>query len=362
MHMTEKERNYDSKATLVVLGKENIKIDTELSCPLCHKKYKQKSALVKHLITCGEKPVKKDTTVKTGVFQCRSCGKVYKHKNAYDKHVLTCKTIMKEKEATKNKVYPCTKCNKVFKTESGYNKHVCKVKIINIPDKKTKHQCKFCNKYLSSANSLIKHKCEPSKRYGLKDDREFRIAFLAYLRMYDSMGGFKSTTLTNEIDFVRSSLYTGFMKFGKYAHNVGMYNVPEYIEFLAKNDVALDKWCDDGIYYLFVSHISLNETPYAAIEKTIKTMHGWGEETGLQWSDYFESCNQYKVISNIKNGKVSPWVIYNTTSGKNFLRTLDKKTVRDLYKFVDPDKWMAKMSIHKKDVSVIVSILTKIGM
>lgn len=362
MHMTENESDYDSKATLVVLGKENIKINRGLECPQCHKKYKLKTALVKHLITCGDKPVEKDTTVKRGTFQCKSCGKVYKMKGGYDEHILTCKTIMKEKEKAKNKVHPCTKCNKVFKTESGYNKHKCEVKIINIPAKKTKHQCKFCDAYLLTANGLVKHKCVQSKRYDLKDDREFRIGFLAYMRMYDSMSSFKSAKLPTEIDFIRSRLYTGFMKFGRYAHNVGMYNVQDYIEFLAKNDVAIDQWCDDGIYYLFVSHVSLNETPYAAIEKTIKTMHGWGEETGLQWSEYFDSCNQYKVISNIKNGKVSPWVIYNTASGKNFLRTLDKKTIRELYKFVDPDKWMSKMSTHEKDVTAIVSILNKIGL
>lgn len=366
----------NEETTFTTLGKDNIKIKKDFSCPNCGKEYKSVGWLKNHMNTCmdGNSTTKQKTkptvVVKTQVkkkkpkevvkvkvnviHKCTSCKNEFKTEKQFDNH--KCIPI----------TYKCDKCNKEYKQKASLANHKCSYVIKKDPtivkNKKFNFKCVHCKKGFMNEDTLLTHSCTAIERLAKMGDRESRIAFLGYTQLYSKTTSHIKKAVITENDFVKSRLYEALIKFGKYAVGVGMYDVNSYITFLVKNNVKVIDWCNDDIYYLYISHVSLNETPDAAIEKTFRTMRVWSEDTSLPWIEYFNMCNQFKIVSSIKNGKISPWVIYNTTSGKNFLRSLDKKQLKDLYKFVDPDKWMVTFNKRSDDIKVIVTLFNKAGL
>lgn len=316
-----------NETKLKKLSKENIKLSKSLICPKCNKQYKRPTSYDKHVEICGEKIVKPKQP---------------------------------KKQKQKQKIFKCSKCDKTYKTKNGFLNHKCEVKIKKQPKKE--HKCDLCKKTYKSELFFLKHKCVPKERLAKMEDAESRIAFLAYLNLYNSNTALKRKIDKTHEDFVKSHYYNYLYNFGKYVVRIGMYDVYDYITFLIKNRVNVEKWCDDNLYHMYIAYILINETPDKAIEKTFKTMKSWSIECEIPWYEYFNQANPFKVISSLKNGKISPWVIYNTESGKNFIKRLDKKQLKELFSIIDPDKWYKKFNKYESDIDTIVKILKNAGL
>lgn len=288
----------------------------------------------------------KGADVKT--FECGECDKVYKTYKGYTNH----KCVPKESRTITQQ---CKGCKRIFKTLSGYENHACKG--FSKPKKKD-HVCELCNAKYKTENGLIKHKCKIRLRMEEYKQAEGRIGFVAYQHFYKRVlvrtNNQKPKTL---LDFVNSSYYNGFYKFGKYVVNLNMPFYHEYIDFLITYNIPLDKWTNDQIYDTYIKTQNKKETSERAVEKTLNTMNSWSVRTGIQWKDYFRKEDNVKIMNAIRVGKVSPWVIYNSTSGQEFMQTLDTVDLNIIFGFIDPNFWGLKFDRHKKEQTAIVDIM-----
>ena len=231
--------------------------------------------------------------------------------------------------------------------------------------KRTKNQykCDLCKKQYKTEGGLLFHKCENKIRLNNKEELFSRIGFMAYLKFYETLQCSRSRKkpITFE-DFATSKYYNGFIKFGHYVADMKMVEPEKYIDFLIKNNVPLDKWTSDTMYEMYIAKNVKNEKPYYAVEKSLKTMQKWAEEHHQSWENYFELAGQMKIVSNLRTGKISPWLLYNTKSGKRFLSRLTEKEVMCMYKIIDPEYWQREFKLRKDDTSAIASVLKSVGL
>ena len=112
------------------------------------------------------------------------------------------------------------------------------------------YKCQYCNKGFVRESTLAAHLCEDKRRYQQKDEVGVRLGYQAWLRFYELTQG-NSKKKTYE-DFVKSSYYVAFTKFGRHLHSIRAVNPQAFTDWVIKNNKKLDHWCKDSLYEKYV--------------------------------------------------------------------------------------------------------------
>lgn len=221
-------------------------------------------------------------------------------------------------------------------------------------------KCELCNKEYKRKASFLKHKCKFKERIDNKNTAAFRFAYLAFLTFNTYM--FPRSKPKSEIEFIKSSYYDNFIKYGEFMTIVKINSLEKYTRFLLDNNVPITAWCDDVVYNTYITNIIRKEKPVEAVERTILVMERWAKDNEQPITEYFSGEKPSTILTNIHRGKLSPWVLYNTKSGKNFLRRLNSIHMDKLYEIIDPEFWKTEFTKHEKETFAIKSVLKTVGL
>ena len=222
-----------------------------------------------------------------------------------------------------------------------------------------KHSCEFCNRSFVRESTLLKHLCEYKHRWINKDAHGNRIGFQAWMRFYTKNS--PNTKKRTYIDFIKSSYYTAFVKFGNYCVDVNAINISRYVDWLLKNQISIDSWNTDTSYTKFIiSHLK-DEDPLDAIARSIETTIGLAETEKIQTKDCLRYGNKNRVCYAITAGKISPWMLYQSESGKEFLDKLDESQVKLIMDYIQPEQWAIKFKRDKNIVPQVQELLAAGG-
>ena len=111
-----------------------------------------------------------------------------------------------------------------------------------------------------------------------------------------------------------------FVKFGSFISNVRPLYPEKYIDYVVTSGVKLDHWARDELYEKYALEFILKEDVTTALERSIQTMLEWAAENEpAPWNHYFNHIGLNKAVWNIRDGKISPWLLLNCKSGKEML-------------------------------------------
>lgn len=221
------------------------------------------------------------------------------------------------------------------------------------------HVCQFCNKRFVKESTLAAHLCENKRRYQQRDETGVRLAFQAYLRFYElTQGSDKKRTYD---DFVRSSYYVAFTKFGRHLHSIRAVNPSSFIEYVIKNNKKLDHWCRDKLYGEYLLQYLQKENPQDALERGIMEMQVWADEEQSVVKDFFRYANTNKIAAMITNGRISPWLIYCSDTGQACLGRFNDEQVAMVYAWIEPELWQRRLKTYAADAEWCRNILTQAG-
>lgn len=225
------------------------------------------------------------------------------------------------------------------------------------------YKCKYCGKEYRKESTLAAHLCETKRRY--QQEREIGVQFglQAYLRFYELTQG--SAKLKTYADFVASPYYLAFVKFGRHMVAIRAVNPRMFIDYVIKENKKLDHWCQERVYLEYLRQYMRKEAVQDALERALKEMQEYADEHQEfrnGFSDYFRYGNANRICYHIANGRVSPWVIYNCTSGIEFLDGINDEQIAIILPWIDPDYWQQKFKDYLADTEWIKMILTEGGL
>lgn len=212
-------------------------------------------------------------------------------------------------------------------------------------------------------STLAAHLCEPKRRYQQQNEQGVQIGFKAYLRFYETTQG--SAKLKTYDDFASSSFYIAFVRFGRYAVDIRAINTANYVDWLLKNNHKLDFWTKESLYITWLESYLRREPVQDAIERALKEMQDYADSNSdLQnnFNNYFRLGSSNRICQHIVNGRISPWVIYNCTSGVEWLGQLNQEQLNIVMPWIDPDFWSKKFKDYLADQEWAKSILTQAGL
>lgn len=228
---------------------------------------------------------------------------------------------------------------------------------------KQTYKCRYCDKAFSKESTLSVHLCEQKRRWQQEKEVGVQLGLKAYLRFYEYSQG--SAKLKSYEDFVKSPYYNAFVKFGRYTQGIRCINVTNYLDWLLKNNKKIDNWCSDKLYEEWLPDYIRREAVQDALERALKEMQDYADthpDLKNGFTDYFRYGNSNRVVHHITTGRISPWVVFNCTSGVEFLDGLTEEQIAIVLPWIDPGFWQQKFKDYLADAEWVKDILQKAGL
>jgi hypothetical protein len=227
------------------------------------------------------------------------------------------------------------------------------------PVTKTEFQCEFCSRYFQKEQTLYNHLCENKRRWQDKDLPGNRIGFQSWVEFYKKNTAAKKPK--SYIDFTKSAYYIAFVKFGHYCVNIKCINVNRYADWLLKNNIKIDGWCSDTNYEKFLVQHLKDEDPFDAVARSIETTIDHAKKESIQSKDYLRYGNRNRICHLITNGKISPWMLYHSESGVEFLGNIDEGQQKIIMDYINPEQWAIKFRRNADVIPQVKELLNAAG-
>lgn len=224
---------------------------------------------------------------------------------------------------------------------------------------KSEFSCDFCSRAFIRETTLSKHLCEYKRRWLDKDKAGNRIGFQSWLQFYARNTA--STKKRTYLDFTKSAYYIAFVKFGNYCINAHVINVSRYMDYLLKNDIKLDTWAQDTTYTKFLIQYLKEEDPLDAVARSIETTVDLAQQEKILTKDCLRYGNKNRICYAITNGKISPWMLYQSESGVRFIESLDVTQQKMIIDYINPEQWAIKFVRDRDLLSQVKELLQAAG-
>lgn len=212
-------------------------------------------------------------------------------------------------------------------------------------------KCGYCDKEFTREKTLSVHVCEQKRRHMSKNEKHVQLALLTYQRFYEISQ--KNAGKKTFDDFASSPYYNAFVKFGSFMSNTSPIYPDRFIEFVIKSGVKLDHWCRDELYDTYISELIKIEPAEGAIQRSIQTMMEWADDKEASWNHYFSYANLNRITHDVKEGRMSPWVLLNCKAGKDMLQKMNDEQLEIIGPFIDPQFWMKRFKTLPADVELV---------
>lgn len=231
--------------------------------------------------------------------------------------------------------------------------------ILNIQLQEQAHKCAHCGKKFMHAKTLVSHMCERKRRALQKDEKRVQVGLMVFNR-FNRLAQNAKKDYTYD-DFCKSPYYNAFVKFGSFINNVGPLYPDKFIDYVVKSGVKLDHWCRDELYEKYLYEIIKVEPVDAAVERSIQTMIDWANANSAQFAHYFNYVSQNRAVHDIKNGRISPWIMLNCKSGKKMLDSFNDEQLDLIAPALDIKFWLKKFKDQPADVMLVKEICDGTG-
>jgi hypothetical protein len=225
--------------------------------------------------------------------------------------------------------------------------------------KTSEYHCEHCRRDFVRPSSFLKHMCEQKRRWMDKDKPQNRIAFLAWLKFYKQIQPTKKKR--DYADFIGSAYYIGFLKYGSYCVDIGVVSPDNYVDHLLKNSVPLDSWNSDRVYSTYLTLHLRSEDGLDAVRRSVEYMMDLAEKENVELRDVFKYVNSNKICHLICGGKISPWMLYHSKTGPEFLAKLNDDQRSVIYEYIDPERWNIKFKRDPKETQIVSEVINSIG-
>ena len=223
----------------------------------------------------------------------------------------------------------------------------------------SKFVCDFCNKTFARETSIESHLCEAKRRHQARNEPGVRLGFQAFVKFYESVQ--RSARVKTYEDFAGSAYYKAFVKFGRYCVDTRTINPGQFMTWLLKHNKKIDYWCSDTVYTEYLLDYLKIEAVDDALARAIEFSVDWAEKTQAQPHDCLRYGNIHAICYAISSGRLSPWTIYCSDSGQQFLASLHPQQVSLIWPYIDSDVWLKKLQQNPDDKAYATTILTQAG-
>jgi hypothetical protein len=219
--------------------------------------------------------------------------------------------------------------------------------------------CVHCGKNFMKEKTLVAHMCERKRRALQRDEKRVQAGFMAYNRFWQLTQNSKKTKSYD--DFADSSYYNAFVKFGSFINNVNPLYPDKFVDWIIKSGAKLDNWCKDQLYEQYLYETLKTEPVESAVQRTLQTMMEWADDMSANFVHYFMYVSLNRAVHDVRNGRISAWMILNTKSGHKMINNMSDEQLDMIAPAFDVAHWQRKFKESPADVALVKEICKEVG-
>ena len=241
---------------------------------------------------------------------------------------------------------------------SVFEKH--KKIMIKVSSVEKPYVCQYCGSAYVKESTLAVHMCEQKRRNLAKNEKHVQLGYQTYVRFFQLTQ--KAKHIKTYEEFAKSPYYNAFVKFGSFLSNVNPLYLDRYIDYVVTSGVKLDHWCREELYYRYVLDLIKKEPAEVALQRSIDTMVMWAEDNSSSWNHYFKYVKTNKAVFDIKDGKISPWLVLNCNSGREMLSNFNDEQMNLVFETLDPVYWAKRFKTYPADFELVKEVVSRSGL
>lgn len=226
---------------------------------------------------------------------------------------------------------------------------------VKITNAEKPYVCQYCGNGYTKESTLAVHMCEQKRRALAKNEKHVQMGYFAYVRFFQLSQKAKHVKTYEE--FAKSPYYNAFIKFGSFLSNVDPLYLDRYIDYVVTSGIKLDHWCREELYYDYVLDLIKKEPAEVALQRSISTMMAWAEKNNSQWNHYFKYVSLNRAVYDIKDGKISPWIVMNAPTGREMLGKLNDEQMGIIFQVMDPEFWARRFKMYPADIELVKEVI-----
>jgi hypothetical protein len=86
-------------------------------------------------------------------------------------------------------------------------------------------------------------------------------------------------------------------------------------------------------------------------------MLSWANDNNAQWNHYFLYVSLSRATFDIKDGKISPWLVLNSVSGKEMIKKFSDDQLMAVNAVMDVPFWLTKFKKLPADVELVKQVV-----
>jgi hypothetical protein len=90
-------------------------------------------------------------------------------------------------------------------------------------------------------------------------------------------------------------------------------------------------------------------------------MMEWADDHGAEFAHYFNYASLNKAVHDIRNGRISAWVILNSSAGQTMIKSMSDEQLEMIAPAFDVPFWLRKFKEIPADVALVKEICREVG-
>ena len=87
-------------------------------------------------------------------------------------------------------------------------------------------------------------------------------------------------------------------------------------------------------------------------------MTDWAEQNPPAiWNHYFNLVSLSRAVYDIKDGKISPWIILNSQTGREMLNKFNTEQLEMVYHIMNPEYWSLQFKHRNTELQIAKDII-----
>jgi hypothetical protein len=221
-----------------------------------------------------------------------------------------------------------------------------------------KWHCTHCNKRFSGETTFMKHHCEPRRRL---EEHHSPLGQAAYGYYRDWMK-LKKFSQPGAEAFLESKMYRAFIKFAQLVIDANIARPDKYMELMIEGDIPPVLWCREQCYSVYLEWTDKLSDPLDQVQESVNYLLDICEKENVKLENVFAHLGGQRVISLVRQRRLSPWLIFCSPTFGTFIRTIDASQLKVFNDVVNASYWGNRFQTEKATINNIKAIVAEVGL
>lgn len=219
-------------------------------------------------------------------------------------------------------------------------------------------QCAYCKATLPNEAKFMKHECKEMLRHGHLKTVDGQAAY----QFYCDWMKLNKRKAPNIDSFATSRYYTSFVKFVEHKKKISLHAPDTFLRLMVERDISPTLWVRPQCYSIYLEYYDNMHNPMSQVADTIEFLVRRSEKDGVPLDKLFAHLGVHEITELIVLRKLSPWLLFCSSTFGDFLRTLTPGDWTILQDVINPTYWAEKLENNSEMVAEIIDYSNSVGL